>query len=114
MTMRASPLDADVFDALQDAMGEEFAEDLVNTFLDEAPVMIADLKVAAERGDADTFRRAAHSLKSNAKLFGATDLEDLARQAELGGLGAGASAQIAAVEDSYARTAAALIEWRNG
>ncbi len=112
--MEETPLDADVFDALQDSMGEDFVADLVTTFLDEAPAMISDLKAAAAQGDADGFRRAAHSLKSNANVFGAIGLADLARQMELGGLEAGNAAQIAEVEDRYARAAAMMAEWRDG
>ena len=55
-------------------MGAEFAAELVATFLDEAPGMVAELKAAAAGGDADAFRRAAHSLKSNASVFGAAAL----------------------------------------
>ena len=84
--MTNGPIDLDVFNELKDATGDEFAAELVNTFLDEAPGMIADLKAAIAASDADGYRRAAHSIKSNANTFGATDLADLAKAAELGGL----------------------------
>lgn len=112
--MTAAVLDAAVFDDLQDAMGEEFVEDLVTTFLEEAPGMIGGLKAAVESADADAFRRAAHSLKSNAQVFGAAALGDLARAMELGALSDTGPDQIGALEHCYADTAAALLEWRDG
>lgn len=112
--MSAAVLDAAVFDDLQDTMGEEFVEDLVTTFLEEAPGMLGDLAAAKASGEADAFRRAAHSLKSNAQVFGAAALAEQARQMELGALDAVTPEQIAALQDCYADTAAALIEWRDG
>ena len=43
---------------------------------------------ALAAGDAERFRRAAHSLKSNSNTFGALALGALARELELGGLDA--------------------------
>ena len=114
LRMEESVLDADVFDALQDSMGEDFVVELVTTFLDEAPRRIDDLKTAAAQSDVDGFRRAAHSLKSNANVFGANQLAELARHMELGGLEAGDAAQIETLEDGFANAAAELIEWRDG
>ncbi len=89
--MIAPVLDPSVFAELSDTMGEDFARELVTTFLDETPQMLATLTDAAARGDGDGFRRAAHSLKSNAEVFGAGRLADLARGLELGGLPDGSS-----------------------
>ncbi len=82
--MTDSPIDHEIFMELKDATGEDFAAELVNTFLDEAPGMISELKAAAGAADADRYRRAAHSIKSNASTFGATALAELARKVELG------------------------------
>ena len=68
---------------LQDATGAEFVAELVDTFLQEAPAMLDDLRHALAARDADTFRRAAHSLKSNGNTFGALALGALARDLEL-------------------------------
>ena len=67
-------IDLPTFTELQEAAGAEFVTELVGTFLDEAPAMLAELRSAQEAGAADTFRRAAHSLKSNSHTFGATRL----------------------------------------
>jgi CheY-like chemotaxis protein len=65
---------------------------LVTSFLDNAVVLLAQLAEAAGAGDADGLRRHAHTLKSNAASFGATDLaercaalEGRARTGELDG-----------------------------
>lgn len=103
--MTAAPVDPAAYAELQESMGEDFAAELAATFLDEAPGMLGDLRRAAAEGDADGFRRAAHSLKSNAGMFGATALADLARDMELGGLPAAAPDEI---EAECARAASAL------
>jgi HPt (histidine-containing phosphotransfer) domain-containing protein len=106
--MTDAVIDSAVFAELQDTMGDDFAAELVATFLDEAPGMLADLAQAAEAGDAEGIRRAAHSLKSNANVFGATALANRARTLELEGDKPGA---VAAIEAEYARAAVALREW---
>jgi histidine phosphotransfer protein HptB len=95
------------FAELQDAAGAEFVVELVDTFLEEAPTMLAELRSAQTAQDADAFRRAAHSLKSNSHTFGATALGAMARQLELGGLVAN-GAPLDALEAEYQRVASAL------
>jgi HPt (histidine-containing phosphotransfer) domain-containing protein len=103
--MTSAMIDTAAYAELQDTMGADFAAELLETFLAEAPAMLADLRRAAAEGDADGFRRAAHSIKSNAGLFGATALADIARGMELGGL---STAAPDAIEAEYARASAAL------
>ena len=105
--MTQSLIDTAVYAELAEAMGAEFAAELVTTFLDDAPNMIATLKQGASDGDADAYRRAAHSLKSNAEVFGATALARQARDMELSGLPE-AAPPIAALETVYADTARVL------
>ncbi len=105
--MTESAIDLPTFKALQEAAGTEFVVELVGTFLEEAPAMLAELRSAQAEGAADAFRRAAHSLKSNSHTFGATRLGELARDLELGGLIADGG-PLDALEDEYQRTAAAL------
>jgi histidine phosphotransfer protein HptB len=83
----ADEIDSEVFRELQATAGAEFVAELVDTFLEEAPGMLAALREARAADDADAFRRAAHSLKSNSLTFGATALADAARGLELGGIG---------------------------
>lgn len=99
-------IDRVVFNELRSELGQEFAAELVTTFLDEAPKMLADLKQAAAAGNADDFRRAAHSIKSNASVFGASHLADLSRELEISGLtGADPGCSKVAAELTRAQTA---------
>jgi len=84
--MTAPVIDIQTFSELQANAGEDFVVELVNTFAEEAPGMLAALRKAFATGDADAFRRAAHSLKSNSNTFGASQPAELARSLELGGL----------------------------
>ncbi len=111
--MPDSPIDAATFAELEASAGEDFVAELVDTFHEEAPQMFADLRGALADGDSERFRRAAHSLKSNAATFGAAALETLARELELGGLPSDASA-IGALQTEYVRVAAALKRACNG
>lgn len=79
-------IDETVFRELCESAGTDFANDLVATFADESPSIVARLHAAREAGEAEDFRRAAHSLKSNALIFGASRLAELARELERGGL----------------------------
>lgn len=107
--MSENLIDQATFAALQEAAGTEFVAELVGTFLEEAPGMLAELRKAQASGAADAFRRAAHSLKSNSNTFGATRLGELARDLELGGLIAD-TGPLDALEAEYRRVAAALKE----
>lgn len=107
--MTDSPIDHEIFKELVDTTGEDFAAELVETFLDEAPSMVDELKTAAGEADADRYRRAAHSIKSNASTFGATALAELARKVELGELPeAGDLTDVTALETALTTTTAAL------
>ena len=106
-------IDPAIFADLQDAAGAEFVAELVGTFFEEAPAMLAELRSAQAAQSADVFRRAAHSLKSNAHTFGATRLAHMARDLELGGLPAD-TAPVDALDQEYQRAAAALKELCSG
>ena len=77
-----SQIDLNTFNALKDAMGDDFIIELVESFFAEAPDLLAQMRNALTSQDVDVFRRAAHSLKSNAATFGATNLADLAKELE--------------------------------
>ncbi len=110
-------IDLAVFRELQDTAGAEFVTELVDTFLEEAPAMLAELRAARAAADGERFRRATHSLKSNGMTFGATTLGALARALELGGLDADPSqneAAIAAIDVAFADAAEMLKELARG
>ena len=80
-------LDTAALDNLRETVGgdEEFLIELVETFLEDAPQMLADMRQAAETGDAPGLRLHAHSLKSNSAEFGAMSLNALCKQLEMMG-----------------------------
>jgi histidine phosphotransfer protein HptB len=65
------------------------------------------MRSALAAGDAERFRRAAHSLKTNAHTFGASALGAKARELEMGGLPADATG-IDALQAQYDSAVAAL------
>ena len=107
--MADTVIDAATFAELQEAGGAHFVGELVATFQEEAPQMLAELRAAQAAASAERFRRAAHSLKSNSHTFGALRLGEMARVLELGGLITD-TAPIDALDAEYARVAAALQE----
>ena len=76
-------LDMAKFEELKQMSGPDFIDELVDTFLEDAPKLLKDMKAALQANDADAFRRAAHTLKSNSATFGADHLSALARDMEL-------------------------------
>jgi len=75
-------IDKATLDELKQMSGPEFLNELIDTFLDDAPGMLGEMKTALAAGDTDSFRRAAHSMKSNAATFGAGRLAELAKALE--------------------------------
>jgi CheY-like chemotaxis protein/HPt (histidine-containing phosphotransfer) domain-containing protein len=106
-----------------------FIAEMIDTFLHDAPGMVEDMRKAVASGDAATLRRAAHSLKSNSRDFGAPALsamcleletmgKDATREGGPQGPGgapddlAGAREKLAEVEGEYQRVIAALTALR--
>jgi HPt (histidine-containing phosphotransfer) domain-containing protein len=115
--MPTSAIDLGRFAELKSVAGADFVGELVDTFLAEAPTMLAELRSARAESAIDRFRRAAHSLKSNSHTFGATALGTMARDLELKGMSADAAAdavRLDALDAEYARVAAALQALRHG
>jgi HPt (histidine-containing phosphotransfer) domain-containing protein len=109
-------IDIATFKALQESAGADFVKELVDTFLEDAPNMLNDLRDAMEKRDAARFKRAAHSLKSNGNTFGALELGSLARSLELSGLEQALAAgpdPLSRLMDEYARVASRLKDLRN-
>ena len=114
--MADTAIDYPTFDALKQTAGADFVPELVDTFLQEAPSMLDELRRALAAQDADKFRRAAHSLKSNSNTFGALTLGAMARELELGGLSKANENRgrpLDALAEEYSRVAAALTELRH-
>ena len=81
--MPGTSLDMSAFENLKALAGADFIGELIETFLEDAPKLIEQLRTSLAARDAETFRRAAHSLKSNAASFGAGELSLLAQRLEM-------------------------------
>ena len=75
-------LDMAALERLRATMGAGFLDELLPTFLEDSRELVHTMRRALGEKDVDTFRRAAHSLKSNAASFGAVTLSTLARDLE--------------------------------
>ena len=76
-------IDEKTFAELKQMSGAEFINELIDTFLEDSPGLIEEMESALKVNNVDSFRRAAHSLKSNAATFGANELFALAKELEM-------------------------------
>jgi HPt (histidine-containing phosphotransfer) domain-containing protein len=106
-------LDRTALEALAEMTGgdPEFLGELIDTFFADGADLLAAIGAAAASSDAAALRRAAHTLKSNARTFGAVALgevcqtiEERAAAGELDGV----DALIARVQGEYPAVVAAL------
>jgi len=109
----AAVLDPGALHNLLSMLGGEFAylEELIDSFLEDAPQLLAELDRAVGSGDPAGVRRVAHSLKSNGADFGATAFSELCKELEMVGKSGtlnGVAGLAAQVEVEYGRVAVAL------
>jgi len=112
-------LDQAALAALLKVVGGEQALliELVESFLQETPPLLSQMRRSAANGEAETLRRAAHTLKSSSRDFGAVRLSELCRELEaMGKAGnlAGAADLAAQVETEYVQVQAELETVRTG
>ena len=81
--MSNKQIDLATFEELKRMSGADFIDELIDTFLEDVPKLMGELQSALQAGNAEAFRRAAHSLKSNAATFGAAHLSEQARELEM-------------------------------
>jgi len=94
---KGGPIDMAMLDELRDVVGDQEAlAELTESFLTTAPGLVDQLQTSARSGDVAEFGRAAHTLKSSARDFGATALADTCAALEAG---TKADAQIGSDED---------------
>jgi CheY-like chemotaxis protein len=78
----SDPIDRTALERLRQTLGDAGTRELIGTFLSEAPKLLASIRSAVEAGDLESLRLAAHTLKSNAAMFGAKSLSETARGLE--------------------------------
>jgi PAS domain S-box-containing protein len=99
-------LDAGALQKLREAAGGDsaFLVEMIDAFLEDAPRLLLDIQHAIKSQDAPLLRRAAHSLKSNAREFGAAGLSGFCLELEnIGKAGSveGAADKVGLVKDAY-------------
>src|SRR6478609_8974146 len=99
-------LDADAVRSLIDLVGDdrEALAEIVEAFIDEAPLRLAELRDGLVAGNAVLVGRAAHTLKANGRTFGAFRLAELCQEVEAAARGgdlAPASAHIDALDEAW-------------
>ena len=82
--MSTSPIDLDTLNTLLDAVGgdPEFLVELLDEFFKDTPRQFQTMEEALSTNNAEAFRRAAHSMKSNSANFGAMNLSRLCKELE--------------------------------
>jgi HPt (histidine-containing phosphotransfer) domain-containing protein len=90
------------FESFRQTMGADFIIEVIEVFNEDAPKLLHDMQQALTTHDADLFRRAAHSLKSNSAEFGAVKLSEMAKELEI----MGKEGRLAEVAEKVARAIA--------
>jgi signal transduction histidine kinase/DNA-binding response OmpR family regulator/HPt (histidine-containing phosphotransfer) domain-containing protein len=111
--LEAASLDSAALERLRETVGGDAAvlAELIDSFLEDAPRLLADLRRSLDAGDAAGVRLAAHSLKSNGAEFGAHAFSDTCKQLETlakAGRLDGAGELLALAESEYEGVKAAL------
>lgn len=78
-------IDQPTYDALIEAVGEDFIDELLEAYYEEMPELLAALQQALTNLDYESFQRAAHSIKSTSNSFGAFHFAELAKELEMMG-----------------------------
>lgn len=81
-------LDLTTLNSYRDFMGEDadsFIEDIIRSYLNDAPKLLDTLKETISTGDSARFVRSAHTLKSNSATLGAAELAAIAAELEQAG-----------------------------
>ena len=109
-----SVIDLNTFNDLRETTGAQFVSELIDTFIEDSPSLINQMKKAISLLDAESFRRAAHTLKSNAATFGAMQLSSLARELESMGRENNLEIgnQLEVLEEAFQKAKSQLIELR--
>jgi signal transduction histidine kinase/DNA-binding response OmpR family regulator len=112
-------LDQAALDMLLEVVGGEWGllEELIDSFLEEAPPLLSRMREALDNSDSTALRLTAHTLKSSGNDFGATEfaqlnqqLEDLGRDGRLDGT----AVLVEQIATEYDRVRGALLAAKGG
>jgi HPt (histidine-containing phosphotransfer) domain-containing protein len=113
------PVDTAVLDKFRATIGERGAyvlREIIVSYLDDTPTLLASMRAAATRGDTAAIRHTAHRLKSSSAIVAATALHELCRALEdytHRDASADWPAEVLRVEDEFARARPALEAYRD-
>lgn len=115
--MEAGPIiDQTTFNDLKELMGADFIVELIDTYTLETAGLIDKLGQALEAGDAATFGRLAHSIKSSSASLGALNFSGQARELEMVGKGgdlSGAGPKVEELAADFLQVKGCLEELKN-
>jgi signal transduction histidine kinase/CheY-like chemotaxis protein len=77
-----SAIDATALEQFRETMGDDVLDDLIESYIQEAPRLFTQIHEALAAREARAIEQAAHTLKSNSALFGATRLSELCQELE--------------------------------
>lgn len=102
-------LDLSILNSYREFMGEDanaFIQDILDTFLSNAPQLVTTLEESLANDNVDAFVRAVHTLKSNSATVGATALAAVCAEIEHAGKSGniqGLSGKVSQVKDELAQ-----------
>jgi HPt (histidine-containing phosphotransfer) domain-containing protein len=109
-------IDRTTLESLASTTDKAFVGELIDTFLEDAPQLLSALGAAIGSGDAEAFRRSAHSLKSNGASLGAMSLSASARELEMMGKEGdlqGAQPKLENLQSEFEQVRQALKDYRD-
>lgn len=112
-----STIDKPTFETLKENMGDDFIDELLQTYFEETQQLLSSLQQALETQDYPAFARSAHSIKSTSNSFGALNFGLLARELEMMGRAQnldGAKAKVETLTAEYLHVRQALEELHYG
>ncbi len=115
--MSAPIIDVATLTQLRETTDTDFVVELVDTYCEETPQLLAQLQEALARGDAESFRRSAHSIKSSSATFGALEFAAQARELEMIGKAgdlSGSGPKVELLVSAYTQVERSLRELQHG
>lgn len=110
-------IDLPTYNQLKEMMGEDFMQELIDTYNSETGDLIEQLGQALKNGDPAVFGRLAHSIKSSSASLGALTFSQQARELEMMGKAndlAGADAKLASLVAVFGSVRQRLEGLKNG
>ncbi len=78
-------IDWQALDPYREMMGDDFVIDILQTYLSNSQELLRDIEGNFPAGNLATLTRAAHTLKSNSAMLGASNLADICLKIEKAG-----------------------------